>query len=40
MRSIHHGGDSRESKAQMSFRNVQHVRLDRYIDGLHTVVTT
>lgn len=40
MRSFHHGGDSRESKAQMSFRNAQHVMLDRHIDGLHTVVTT
>lgn len=40
MRSIHHGGDSREFKAQMSFRNDQHVMLDRHIDGLHTVVTT
>lgn len=40
MRSIHQGGDSREFEAQMSFRNAQHVMLDRYIDGLHTVVTT
>lgn len=40
MRSFHQGGDSRESKAQMSFRNAQDVMLDRYIDGLHTVVTT
>lgn len=40
MRAIHHGGDSRESKAQMSFRKVQHVMLDRHIDGLYTVVTT
>lgn len=40
MRSFHQGGDSRESKAQMSFRKVQHVMLDRHIDGLHTVVTT
>lgn len=36
MRSIHHGGESREFKAQMSFRNVQHVMLDRHIDGLHS----
>lgn len=40
MRSIHHGGDSCELQAQMSFRNVQHVMLDRHIDGLYTVVTT
>lgn len=39
MRSIHQGGDGRESKAPMSFWNVQHVMLDWHIDGLHTVVT-
>lgn len=40
MRAIHHGGDGREFKAQMSFRNAHHVMLDRHIDGLYTVVTT